>query len=378
MNAFDFSLPGRLAFGPGRFSELGELCAPLGKKALIVTCCFGAEAGLTAKAKEALAAAGISSVAWSGVVPNPTLGNVEEAASLAREQGCDLVIGIGGGSSMDTAKAAAVAAVHEGDAWDYIMGGREVTDATLPIVAVPTTSGTGSHVTCFAVVTNPETNEKPGMGSPHIIPRLAVLDPELTNGAPHQLTLNTGFDVFAHALEAYTSQAASPISDMFARKAIEDLAEALPRCLADGADLEARGAMMVADTCAGAAICAAVVSVGHALAHVVSGHFPEIAHGDALYAVYRPLLAFNARAMPEKHQWVAGCLKPGCTDIVAAFDEFFGVHSFVNALRSAAPDDAMLDRLVDDVWRYLKFAVDLNPRPATQADLRDLLAAAIA
>jgi alcohol dehydrogenase class IV len=278
---------------------------------------------------------------------------------------------------MDTAKAAAVAATHEGDAWDYIMGVKEVTGATLPIVAVPTTSGTGSHVTCFAVITNPKTNEKPGMGSPHIIPRLAVLDPELTNGAPRQLTLNTGFDVFAHALEAYTSQAASPMSDLFARTAIEYLAGALPRCLADGSDLEARGAMMLADTCAGAAICAAVVSAGHALAHVISGHFPEIAHGDALYAIYRPLLAFNATAMPEKHEWVAGRLKPGCTDIVAAFEDFFGAHSFVNALRNTAPDDATLDRLVDDVWRYLKFAVDLNPRAATQTDLRAMLSAAL-
>jgi len=277
---------------------------------------------------------------------------------------------------MDTAKAIAVAATHEGSIWPYAMGEKPVTAKTLPIVAVTTTSGTGSQCTCFSVISNPLTHQKPGMGSPYILPRVAVIDPELMLSAPPALTFATGFDVFCHAVEAYTSKAATPMSDLFAEKALALSIEFLPRVCKNGNDLEARAAMALGDTYAGIAICHAAVSFGHVIAHILGGHYNDIPHGEVLWAIYREVLRVNAPGLPEKHRYIANQLDPGSTDLVAAFDKFFAQFPNENKLRAKRPSPSELRSLAEETFTYMKGIVDLNPVTVKVEDAYRILSTA--
>jgi len=370
---FQFHMPTRIVMGAGVRRNTGTQCAGLGKKALIVCDPFVAQQGWVAEVQAALEAEGIASDLFDGVVPNPTTVSIDTGAALARECGTDFVIGFGGGSSMDTAKAIAVAATHDGPIWPYAMGEKPITAATLPVVAITTTSGTGSQCTMFSVITNPETHQKPGMGSPFLLPKVAIVDPELMLSLPLTISRATAFDVFCHAVEAYTSSAASPLSDLYAEKAIVGFARNFKRVLEDGSDLKARTGMALADTCAGIAINHAVVSLGHVFGHIIPAHYHDIAHGDALYAVYREVLRYNAAGLPEKHDWIAGQLVPGCTDIVAAFDTVIGTSGFQNKLKEKKPDAAQLEKISEEVFTYLAFALDLNPVKVTPEAARRIL-----
>jgi len=374
---FDFCLPTNILYGAGRLDDSGEAVKALGSKAIIVCDPFSIESGLAARLSQILADAGVASVIYDKVIPNPTNTLIDAGAELAVAEECDVAVGLGGGSSMDAAKGIAVAATHPGPIWPYAMGEEEITEATLPIVAVTTTSGTGSQCTCFSVISNHETHQKPGMGSPHVLPKLAIVDPELMLTVPRVLTANTGFDVFTHAVEALTSKAASPMSDLFAREAIRLVAANLPVCYRDGKNLEARGAMALADTYAGIAICHAVVTLAHVMAHVISGHFADIAHGDALFTIYREVLRFNASVLPEKHAFVAGQLVPGTDDVGAAFEQFFAAFQFENKLKAKNLDDAAIDAITEETFTYMKEIADLNPREAGVADAKAILLAAL-
>ncbi len=376
-SAFEFSIPVKIIFGPGKLAEAGAQIAGLGRKALLVCGAVTAKSGLAERVRNLATAAGVEVTLYTGSVPNPTTDSIDAGAAVCRKAGCDVVVGLGGGSAIDTAKAIAVAATHNGPIWPYAMGEKAVTAATLPVVAITTTSGTGSHCTCFSVITNPKTNQKPGLGSPHILPRVAVVDPGLMLSAPPALTLVTGFDVFAHAVEAYTSKAANPLSDMFAEQAITLLARNLPTAYRNGTDIEARSAMALADTCAGVAICHAVVSLGHVMAHVISGHFHDIAHGDALFCVYRGVLAHNAAALPEKHAWIAGQLVPGCQDVVKAFDTFFAPFPFENRLKSKFLGSDQIAELAQETFTYMKGITELNPVKADVEDARRILVSSL-
>ena len=371
--AFDFCLPTNILYGAGRLDECGEAVKALGNKAIIVCDPFAVEAGLASRLATVLAAEGVASVVYDQVIPNPTNTLIDAGAELAVAEECDVAIGLGGGSSMDAAKGIAVAATHPGPIWPYAMGDIDITDATLPIVAVTTTSGTGSQCTCFAVISNHETPQKPGMGSPYVIPALAVVDPELMLTAPPALTANTGFDVFTHAVEALTSNAASPMSDLFAQEAIRLVAKNLPTCYRDGANLEARAALALADTYSGIAICHAVVTLAHVMAHVISGKYSDISHGDALFTIYREILRFNATVLPEKHAFVAQQLVPGTDDVVAAFEQFFAAFQFENKLKAKDLDDAAIAAIAEDTFTYMKAITELNPREADVADAKAIL-----
>jgi alcohol dehydrogenase len=372
---FELMLPKKIVFGPGKINQAGELCREFGRRALLVCCEFTFTSGVANRVADSLEAAGIKTVIYHGVIPNPTNKLIDEAAALALANNCEFVVGVGGGSSMDAAKGAAVAATHGGEVWPYAIGEKEITNAVLPIVAITTTSGTGSQCTCFSVISNPATNQKPGMGSPYILPKLALVDPELMLSAPKQLTANTGFDVFSHAVEAYTSTAASPMSDMYAEKALELVGKYLMRCYNDGLDLEAREGMALADTCAGIAICNAVVTLPHVMAHVISGHYEEIAHGDALYTIYRESLKLNSQVLAEKHKFIANSIDPGNDDVVSAFDNYFGQFAFANVLKTKLSEDpAAIDRLAADTFTYMKGITELNPISVDVEDAKKILA----
>jgi len=377
MKPLDFHLPTRIVFGPGRLAEAGETVSAYGGKAFVACDPYCVSAGIAQRLEKALAQSGIVSVIYDKVIPNPTCTLIDEGAKLAAAEGCEVVIGLGGGSSIDTAKGIAVAVSHNGPVWPYAIGEREITDSTLPIVAITTTSGTGSHCTCFAVITNPETSQKPGMGAPQLLPRAAIVDPELMLTVPKRLTAATGLDVFCHAVEALTSRASSPMSDLFAEKAIELVARHLPVCYADLGNLEARCGMALADTYAGIAICHAVVTLAHAITHVIGGHYPDIAHGDALHTIYPAALQLNMREQPAKHHHIARAIHPGNDNVVSAFENFFGQFEFEDRLRLKKPDEAKIDAMAEDTFDYMKAVAELNPVEADIEDARAILKASL-
>ena len=224
---FGLNIPTRLQFGAGELKNLATMPLP-GKKALIVISAGSSmkRLGYLSTLEEQLDKAGIGHVTFDKILPNPIKSHVMEGAELCRTNACDFVIGLGGGSSIDTAKAIAVTVAMGGDFWQYVAGGtgggQPITSA-LPIVAIPTTAGTGTEVDLWSVITNEQTQEKIGWGSPLVFPTLAVVDPELMMSVPPRLTAYQGFDAFFHAAEGYISKAHTPISDLYALEAIRIL-----------------------------------------------------------------------------------------------------------------------------------------------------------
>jgi len=323
MKPFQYFQPTEIRFGAGRVAEVGEAVARWGRRCLMVTVPeFPAFAPLFRRVKESLASRGIAFAHFDGVVPNPTIDSVSAGAARAKDFGADVVLGLGGGSSMDTAKAIAVEATHEGTCWDYLFfRDAQPTAKTLPIISVTTTSGTGSQVTQVAVVTNPREKNKSALFHARLYPKVGIVDPELMVSVPKHVTASTGFDVFAHAFESYINPAGSPYTDLLAVEALRLVSKFLPSAVRDGADITARTSMALADTLAGLAIANAGVTLPHGIGMAMSGLYPHVAHGEALACVYPAVLSYSWDAAPAKFAAVGriydGSLK-GLDDAEAA------------------------------------------------------------
>ena len=324
IDSFDFNIPVKVLFGPGKLNELGENVKALGSKCLIVTTGeFFVENGLIARIQQILEQSDVESFVCTEVSPNPLDSEVDKAAALALHNGCSFVIGLGGGSAIDAAKGVAMAAGHDCPVWDFAMGTHddaiEPTSKTLPIVAITTTSGTGSHVTPYSVITNKQTKQKPGIGSEHLYAKVAVVDPELTLTLPKAITASTGFDVLAHALEAYTCNLSNVMTDLYAKEAIKLVGQYLVRAVEDGNDLEARTAMAMADTYSGYAIAGSLVTLCHAIAHAVGG-VSETVHGQTLAALTPHTVEFSMNENADKFKAV-GLLLTGRSEAdIAGFE----------------------------------------------------------
>ncbi|MDR0590212.1 MAG: iron-containing alcohol dehydrogenase [Spirochaetaceae bacterium] len=294
MKQFTYFSPTEIIFGWGRLAELGTLAARYGKKALVVTGHSSpAGAALYARAADYLATAGVEAARFDGVIPNPTTDVVSAGARAAKDFGADLVIGLGGGSSMDTAKAVAVEASHPGSAWDYLHYTAGPTEKTLPIIAVGTTAGTGSQTTPCAVITNPTTKDKSAIWHPNIFPKIALVDPELTLSMPKNVSAQTGFDAFCHNFESYISVGTNPLVETIALEGLRIIAENLPKVLADGGDAEARSNMAWADTLGGMAIASGGVTLPHGLGMQIGGFCPQVSHGQSLAIFYPEFTRFT-------------------------------------------------------------------------------------
>ena len=230
MAGFSFYIPTRVLFGPGMLNELATVKLP-GRKALIVT-----TAGKSVKKYGYLDRVisllkqnnDTQCVVFDKVMPNPLLSHVREAAALCRAEGCDFVIGLGGGSPIDSAKAIALAAANEGDYWDYVEGGKKPTGA-LPIIAITTTAGTGTEADPWTVITHDESRHKVGFGCDELFPVLSIVDPELMLSVPAKLTAYQGFDAFFHASEGFLARVATPVSDALALQSMRLIFKYLPR-----------------------------------------------------------------------------------------------------------------------------------------------------
>lgn len=287
---FNYYIPTRLLFGAGKLQELHKQTLP-GKKALIVM-----SGGKSLRANGTLAAleselekAGMEFVLYDKITPNPTKGEVMAGAAVAREHGCDFVIGLGGGSSIDAGKAIAVMAANPGDYWDYISGGsgkgKPVPNDPLPIVAITTTAGTGTEADPWMVVTKEETNEKIGFGYDKTYPVLSIVDPALMLTVPSALTAYQGFDALFHSTEGYLNTTAYPVSDAFALSAISLVGKSLARAVENGSDLAARTDVALANTLSGLVESTSGCISEHSLAHAISALNPNFPHGAALISI---------------------------------------------------------------------------------------------
>ena len=371
MKDFNYFAPTEIVFGCGVLKEAGAQTARFGKKAIIVTDnrLPGFGDGFK-RLCESLEAAGVSYVHFDGVIPNPTTDVVAAGANMAKEFGAEVAIGIGGGSSMDTAKAIAVEATHEGSAWNYLHYTAGPTEKTLPIIAISTTAGTGSQTTPCAVITNTEKLDKSAIWHKNIFPRVAIVDPELTATMPASVTAQTGFDAFCHNFEAYLSVNTNPLVEAMAIDAIERIAVNLPKVLEDGRDMEARSEMAWADTLGGLTNASAGVTLPHGLGMQVGGHCPHVTHGQALAAIYPAFTRYTYESAKEKFDKVGAIFDPS-VDACTAIDNFLKkINLFIDFKSLNVTKEDL--RAIADCGQVLGDYKN-NPKVATIEEMYDIL-----
>ncbi len=297
---FAYCLPVNLIFGAGTVDQVGERTAPWGKKALFVTGGNSARrSGLYDRVNEFLRKEGIETVPFDRVEQNPLTTTAEAGAVCAKQNGCDVVVALGGGSVMDCAKAIAFLALNEGDINDYIYG-RLNGDRALPTILIPTTCGTGSEGNGFAVLTNPATGDKKSLRTPAILAKASIVDPACMTTLPKKVLASVGFDAMCHAMEAYVSNGATPLSDPLALEAIELAAESL-LALVTGEDesMEVWEKLTLASTLGGMVIGTAGVTLAHGMEHPASG-IRNIVHGQGLAALTPTAIETLLPGRPEK------------------------------------------------------------------------------
>ncbi len=385
MLEFENNVPVHVVFGLKKLETIGVHVKAHGRKALIVTTGnFFEKNGLVGRIQGYLSAEGIQSEYFYDVSPNPHLHEALAGAEFAKKTGCDLVIGLGGGSAIDGAKCIAVAVAQGGeDIWDYWMGKKTIY-AALPIIAVTTTSGTGSHISPYSVITNTETGEKPGAGSPLLHAKVAIVDPELMISLPKKMTASTGYDVLAHAIEAYTSKSATPFSDLYCEKSIKLVGKYLRRVVNDGSDVEARVMMALADTFSGYGISIAVITMCHAMAHAVGGVCNTV-HGESLAAMTPAAMRHSMNKSPEKYKNIGAWLEG--YDVVPAD---WTTENTVQAVEAVIRDIGMyaplstqgvkredFDKIIEGTIGYMAGGCEIDPAaPISADDVRKVLEAA--
>lgn len=287
---FNYYIPTKILFGSGKLNELHKEQLP-GKKALIVISSGKSTRanGYLARLEEQLNKSDIEYVIFDKILPNPILSHVHEGAKMAKDNNCDFVIGLGGGSAMDSSKAIAVMATNPGNFWDYISGGSgkemPLVNNPLPIVCITTTAGTGTEADPWAVITKEDTNEKIGFGNNTTFPVLSVVDPELMLSVPPHLTAYQGFDALFHSTEGYLNNTSYPISDAYSIKAIELVAQNLETAVNNGNNLKAREGVALGNTIAGMVESTSGCISEHSIAHAMSAIYPDLPHGAALIII---------------------------------------------------------------------------------------------
>lgn len=297
---FSYHMPADLRFGRGLADKIGDICKEIGGENVLVVTGTGStkRSGLLDRVLASLKAAGLGAAVFDKVTQNPLTTTVYEGVELAKAEGRGVILGVGGGSIMDAAKAIAFCTVNAGDVSDYIFGKKQGAGA-LPIVLLPTTCGTGSEGNQIAVLTNPETKDKKALYTMQVMPRVSVIDPDVMTTMPKSVLSSVGFDAFTHSLEAYTSKKANPITDAQALLGMQLLADDLPKLVSGEGGAAEWEAVSLAATLGGMVIGAAGVSAAHGMEHPASG-LKNIVHGRGLAALTPPIVERLATADPEK------------------------------------------------------------------------------
>ncbi|KXF52737.1 alcohol dehydrogenase [Rhodococcus sp. SC4] len=381
--ASPIALPRIMRIGGGAVAEIGEVVSGLGlTRPLVVTDSFLVGTGAAEQMIKTLESAGLSPRLFADTVPDPTTDSLDAGVAAIAEHDCDSVIGFGGGSPMDTAKALGILGRQGGQMRDY-KAPRNNTGPALPVIAVPTTAGSGSEATQFTVITDSVSDEKmlcPGLA---FLPIAAVIDYELTVSMPPRLTADTGVDALTHAIEAYVSKKANPFADSLALVAIGTIGRVLRRAYTDGSDAEAREQMMLAATQAGIAFSNSSVALVHGMSRPIGAHF-HVAHGLSNAMLFPAVTAFSVRAAESRYADCARALGVATT----GDDNTTAANKLVDALRELCRDVAVptpkaygIDKARWDALIPLMAEQALasgspnnNPLVPTDAEIRDLYA----
>ncbi len=386
MNPLVFSFPNKIVFGNGTINTLAEQLSAFSLcKILLVTDEGIREAGLTDEVTKRLKSAQIDYAVFDGVHSNPIEADVLDGAEIFQREGCDFVIGMGGGSPMDVAKLICLKVTHELPLGTYsnLHGGSEKITSNLPsMLAIPTTAGTGSEVGRGAVVTLKSVNRKTLVFSPHLLPKVVIADPKLTVGLPRKLTAATGMDALTHNIESYLSTVYHPICDAIALGGIRLVAQNLHRAVENGGDLEARGGMMIA-AMMGAIAFQKELGVAHSLAHPLST-IAGLHHGLANAIVLPYTMKFNREAAPNRLRDIATAFDVNVTGLSPEEAAQVAIHQVTQLcedigiparLREVNVTEEMIPTLAKAA---MEDACHLtNPRPCTEQDMIDLYRQAI-
>jgi len=381
---FDFAARTRLVFGPGTLASLGALARELGARRVVLVTDSGlVAAGHVARAEAALRAAGCELATFAEVSADPDALDVERCAAAAREHAPELFVGFGGGSAIDVAKGASMLFANGGRMQDY-WGFGKTAEALLPLIAVPTTAGTGSEVQSYALIADETTHQKMACGASDAAPRVAVLDPELTLTCPRFVTACAGLDALGHALETAVTKKRTELSALFSREAFRLLAANFARVLAEPADLEARGAMLLGATWAGLAIEHSMLGAAHALANPLSARC-GLAHGLAVGLGLGAVVRFNAADPLTRARYAALARAAGLSrsedeqEAVEALLAFLACcFSSAGIARDLGAHGVRSERflaLAEEASR--QWTAQFNPRPVGRAEFVELLQAGL-
>jgi alcohol dehydrogenase class IV len=375
-NIFSFTGAKKIIFGSGSILTLASHVKELhAQNPLIVIDKNLAKTGLQERIAKILVSEGIKFTVYDKVEPEPPIELADDGVKVAAKNKCDIVIGIGGGSAMDVAKAIAVLATNKGSAVDYL-GLNKVPKQGLPKIMIPTTAGTGSEVTFTAVFVRKNLKKKEGMNSPYLYPELALLDPELTLSLPPAPTAQTGLDALCHAIESYTSINASPVSEMFSLEAIMLIAENLRTCVHDGKNIAAREKMLLGSLYAGIGLANAGVTAVHSLSYPLGGKY-GVGHGLANTMMLPAVMAFNLPGALTKFTDVA-CAMGECIDGLPAREAAYLSLDAVEALIEDCGIISTLEKFgikekdfpaLADVALTVARPLENNPRKITKEDM---------
>jgi alcohol dehydrogenase class IV len=384
MKNFNYHQSTKILFGKGRIAELAEITMQYGRKALLITTppTIPALQQQYDRVKKILTDKGIEVAHYDRVIPNPTIEIIAAGAEMAISFGANVIIGLGGGSSMDSAKAISVAATHSGSIWDYLFYKTPQPDPgkLLPIIAISTTSGTGSQVTQVAVITNSKVRDKSALYNNILYPKVCIIDPELMLSVPKFVTATTGFDVLCHAFESTINPNTGAYVDLLAWEAISIVVKYLPNLLANLNDFDAREKMAWADTLAGLCIANAGVTLPHGMGMAIGGMYPNVAHGEALAIVYPAFAEFTWEAAMPQFARLAGILNPAllaenasnaaskCPSEIVKFLKTIGLNKTLKDVR-------MPENEIDALAKQCMVLPDYkgNPRVATEEEMVGLV-----
>ncbi len=321
---FTYYMPTKIHFGEGALENLATSKLPTGKALLVTGGTSTTKLGYVKKVCDLLDKGGHEVILYDKVEPNPNVESVREASALARESGCTFVVGLGGGSSIDAAKAIAIMCTNSGDFWDYISGGtgkgKALENDPLPMVAITTTAGTGTEADPWMVITNGR--EKIGYGNfDCTFPLLSIVDPSLMVSVPPHLTAYQGFDALFHALEGYIANIATPMSDMFALESISLIGQHLATAVNEPNNMEARSYVALANTYSGFVESLSSCTSEHSIEHALSGFHHELPHGAGLIMLSLAYFGFFAKVCPERTSEMARALGNSDGDIVCALHD---------------------------------------------------------
>lgn len=381
MRAFSYHIPTQIEFGNGAIARLPEFVKALGGSRVLVVGDPGVQrAGLIDRVQAILTGASIFNAVFADVESDPATRSVDEGTVHGKANGCDLVVGIGGGSALDTAKAIGLMLVNDGNIKDYVGIGK-VPRAGAPVIAVPTTAGTGSELTIWSVLSDKVAKAKISVGSVLNCPAIALLDPELTLSLPPQITAATGMDALTHALESYVNTATQPISEAMSDQAMTLIARSLRKAVADGSDVEARGDMLLASTIAAMAFNSTRLGLVHAFAMPLGAKF-GIPHGLVNAIMLPEVMRFNHLANPRKFARIAEIFGEKTAGLsveeaaalsVSAIEKLKLDVGITAKLSNFGVTEGRFDEIVDEAM--LSGNVPVNPRQPTHDDMKALLRA---